>query len=91
MPYMTVEVHIDDDDILDCLDDMSDQELQELGYCRIGARSGDTPGAMRGTNVWHEVRLAMRQRDERRMADLLSQLAWDQAGVILPDGLPPVH
>lgn len=89
MPY--ISVHVDDEDILDCLDDLTEKELLELGYCRLGARSGDTPAAMRGTNVWQEIRLAMRQRDQRRTNDLLAQLAWDQAGVILPDGMPLVH
>lgn len=87
MPY--ISVHIDTEDVIDCLDDLTEKELLKLGYCRLDRSHGDAPG--RNTSIWHDVRQTMLQHDQRRINDLLAQLAWDQAGVILPDGVPLVH
>ena len=73
---MRVEVDVDD-----ILADMASSELAEYGLMEIGKQA---PSA----STWHAVRQAIRQQDARRLNDLLSDMAWKQAGVILPVGMP---
>jgi hypothetical protein len=74
-----VEVEIDVDDVL-C--NMDDEQLAKAGLMSVDKAPA---------SAWHRVRVAMRCGDTRELHDLLSRMAWDQAGVILPVGIPVTH
>lgn len=82
---VTVDVDVDVDDILEQLDDA---ELASYGLMRVKDSSIPEHAVH---SPWHDVQQAMRQRDANRLENLLTTLAWDQAGVILPVGLPVIH
>lgn len=75
---ISCEVDIDVDDIL-C--DLDDAQLAEHGLMSVDKAPPATTG-------WHAVQQALRSRDQCRLHDLLSDMAWKQAGVILPIGMP---
>jgi len=85
--YVTVSTEVDVEDVLE---DLSDADLAKYGLMRTRQVDTDRPVGATSLTPWHDVQLAMRQRDQRRLDDLLSELAWQQAGVILPSG-SPIH
>ena len=82
---MQITVDVDVDDIID---DMTDKELASYGLIRTKPAGAV---AVLPTTRWHDIQHALRQHDSRRVEDLLSSMAWEQAGVILPAGMPLVH
>lgn len=80
--YVSVEVEVD---VADVLDDMTDSDLAELGLMSTTA----FPPSHQG---WHAVKQAVREGDQRRLLELINQMAWDQAGVVIPVvGNRPLH
>lgn len=78
--YQQVEVEID---VSDVVEDLDDKQLSKLGLLRASQNPLPTK--------WHELRQYMRQGDHQRLFDLLADMAWTEAGVILPRGMPLVH
>lgn len=74
-----VDVEVDIDDVLnECLDDVADEALRQFGLTRVICMDQSV------SDAWHRVARAMRRGDRNEVANTLSALAWDQAGVVLP-------
>lgn len=76
-----VDVDIDDDDVIDMLREMDDAHLVKYGLCRFA--SGYT-GTVDHEARWRAIAQAVRQGDQHQLLDLISQYAWDVAGVVIP-------
>jgi hypothetical protein len=84
--YHTVEVEVD---VSDILDELTDEDLASHGLMRT--KPAGIPVGFKAPNAWHDVQQAMRRRDQSRLENLISTMAWEQAGVILPSGAPIIH
>ena len=69
MPYVTVNAQVDLEDVLD---DLDEDDLQAAGYAKVD----------RGE--WEKVGTAIRANDIAEVLRLVSELAYGQAGVLLP-------
>ena len=72
-----VDVNIDAEDLLD----ISDAELAKVGLYRA---AGPIAREQTCAERWQAVRLAILDGDHNRLLSLLNEMAWDQAGLMLP-------
>ncbi|MGC1549858.1 MAG: hypothetical protein WA777_15150 [Rhodanobacter sp.] len=77
-----VEVDIELDEVIH---ELSDRELYELGFCKRQV-------ALPLEQQWLDVRMAIRSGDHRQLVSLLTTMAWDQVGIVIPVvGIPALH
>ena len=72
-----VDIDLDAGDMLE----FSDEELAKVGLYRA---SSPVASAKTCPERWQAVRLAILDGDQQRLLDLLNEMAWDQAGLMLP-------
>jgi hypothetical protein len=72
-----VDVDIDAEDLLD----ISDADLAKVGLYRA---AGPLAREQTCAERWQAIRLAIFDGDQQRLLDLLNEMAWDQAGLMLP-------
>lgn len=76
---VTIDVDVDVEDVLEQL---GDKERESIAKRLIaGPKNPVDPTT---EDEWHAVVRAIRAGDQRGLLDLLSRMAWDQAGVTVP-------